>query len=251
MLRRAVPLALMALLPAWPAAAQEISLQEVLNNYYEAIGGLDAWQAVQTMKVTGRRMIMPGTEAPFSMTVKRPNKVRLEFTFQGMTGIMAYDGETGWMVMPFMGKMEPEPVPDEDVKDLEQMADMDGVLMGYEESGHQVEYVGVEETEGTPAHKLKVTLKSGDVQYYYLDSEYFVPIKVEGTREVRGTVVEYESILSDYKEVGGVMIPHSVDQRPKGAPSGQTIMLDQVELNVEVDDAIFTMPETTEVGQQQ
>jgi outer membrane lipoprotein-sorting protein len=251
MLKRAVPCALLALLPAWPAAAQELTLDEVLSNHYEAIGGLDAWQGVQTMKATGRMMIMPGTEAAFAMTRKRPNKVRLEYTFQGMTGIMAYDGETGWTVMPFMGKTEPEPVPDEDVKDLEDMADMDGVLVGYEESGHQVEYLGLEETEGTPAYKLKVTLNSGDVQYIYLDSEYFLPIKAEGTREVRGTVVEYESILSDYKEVGGVMIPHSMDQRPKGAPSGQTIMLDHVELNVEVDDAIFTMPETTEVGQQQ
>jgi len=251
MLRRAVLLALLALLPAWPAAAQEISLQEVLNNYYEAIGGLDAWQAVQSMKATGRRMIMPGIEAPFTLTVKRPNKVRLEFTFQGMTGIMAYDGETGWMVMPFMGKPEPEPVPDEEVEDLEQMADIAGVLVDYEEKGHQVEYVGLEETEGTPAHKLKVTLKSGDVQYHYLDSEYFVPIKIEGTREVRGTVIEGETILSDYKQVDGLLIPHAMETRQAGAPSGLVITIEQFELNVDVDDSIFTMPEMTEGGQQQ
>jgi hypothetical protein len=39
------------------------------------------------------------------------------------------------------------------------------------------------------------------------------------------------------------MIAHSIEAKPKGAPTGQVITLDTVEINVPVDDTIFTMPQ--------
>jgi outer membrane lipoprotein-sorting protein len=248
MIRKALLMAIAGAVLAVPAQAQ--SLDEVLNNYYEAIGGVDAWKAIQSMKATGMMQVGPGIEAPFTMTAKRPNKVRIDFTFQGMTGTQAYDGETAWMLMPFMGQTAPEVMPEEDAKDLEEQADIEGILVDWESKGHQVEYIGLEETEGTQAHKLKITLKWGDTQFYFLDAEYFVPIKVEVSREMRGTVVEYETIISDYKEVGDVIMAHSIESKPKGAPAGQVITIQQVEINIEIDDSTFAMPETEGEGQQ-
>lgn len=249
MIRTALLFAFAGALLAVPAQAQ--SLDEVLNNYYEAIGGQQAWLDINSMRATGRAMVGPGVEAPFVMMQKRPKMFRLEFTFQGMTGIQAYDGETAWALMPFMGKTEAEKMPEEDAQDFAQQADIEGALINYDEKGHQVEYLGTETVQGTETHKLKVTLKDGDVNYYYLDSEYYVPIMVTSEREVRGVMQEFEMILSDYKEVGGLMIPHSMEQRMQGQPQGQTYMIDEVELNVEVADSVFTMPEPTEGEGQQ
>jgi outer membrane lipoprotein-sorting protein len=248
MLKKLAALAVVAVVAA-PAQAQD--LDEVLNNYYEAIGGMDAWQSVQSIKMTGK-MVMGGMgiEAPFTVMAKRPNMARIEFVFQGMTGVQAYDGETAWQVMPFMGNPDPEEMTDDDAEDLWETADVDGPLIGYEESGHTVELLGMEETEGTQAYKLKVTMNSGSVQYYYLDAEYFVPIRMEGVREVQGNTVEFETIVSDYKEVGGLMIAHSIEARPKGAPAGQVVTIDLVELNVELGDELFVMPEKSEEGQE-
>jgi outer membrane lipoprotein-sorting protein len=248
MLKKLAALAVVALIAA-PAQAQD--LDEVLNNYYEAIGGLEAWQSVQSMKMTGKMMMGGmGIEAPFTVMAKRPNMARIEFVFQGITGIQAYDGETAWQVMPFTGNTDPEEVPDDQAEDLWETADVDGPLVGWEESGHTVELLGMEETEGTQAYKLKVTLNTGSVQYYYLDSEYFVPIRMEGVREVQGRTVEFETIVSDYKEVGGLMIAHSIEARPKGAPAGQAVTIDLVELDIEMADSLFVMPEKSEEGQQ-
>ena len=245
MLKKAVFLTLVGALLASPVAAQD--LDEVLDNYYEAIGGIEAWKALNTMRATGSMaMGGMGIEAPFVVTVKRPNKVRIEFTFQGMTGVQAYDGETAWMLMPFMGKTDPEVMPDDMAKDVLDQADIDGALVDWQADGHQVELMGKEETAGTETYKLKVTKKNGDVEYYFLDAEYFIPIKMEGSREVQGRVVEFETILSDYKEVNGLMIAHSVEAKPKGAPSGQVITIEQVEVNIDVDDSAFTMPEKEE-----
>jgi outer membrane lipoprotein-sorting protein len=245
MLKQLMGLMVLAGMVGTPAAAQD--LDEVLGRHYEAIGGLDAWRAVQSMRMTGTMSMNAGAiEAPFTVLVKRPHKARMEFVFQGMTGFQAYDGETAWMVMPFTGNPEPEEMPEDMAKDLQETADLDGVLVDWEESGHQVELVGLEETEGTPAYKLKVTTKDGDVEYHYLDGEYFIPILIESSREMQGRTVEVESILSDYKNVGGLMIPHAIESRPKGAPAGQVITIDQVELNVAIDDSLFVMPVKSE-----
>jgi outer membrane lipoprotein-sorting protein len=249
MLKKAVFLTLAGALLASPVAAQD--LNEVLDNYYEAVGGLDAWQSVQSMRATGK-MAMGGTgiEAPFTVVTKRPDKIRLEFTFQGMTGIQAFDGETAWMVMPFMGSTDPEVMPEDIAKQFKDEGDVDGPLMGWKESGHQVELIGKEETEGTAAYKIKVTKKDGDVEYYYLDAEYFIPIRIESSSEIQGRTVDVEVILSDYKEVEGLMVAHSIEQRAKGAAGGQVITIEQVELNVDIDDSTFTMPEKEEEAQQ-
>ena len=248
MLKTAIVLTLAGVFLASPAVAQD--LDEVLNNYYEAVGGLDAWKSVESMRMTGSIMMGGmGVEAPFVITTKRPKKVRLEFTFQGMTGIQAFDGETAWMLMPFMGKTDPEPMPEDMAKDIKDEADLDGALIGYQEEGHQLELLGLDETEGTKAYKIKVTKKNGDVEYYYLDAEYFIPIKVEGSREVQGRVVEFETLLSDYKDVGGLMMPHSIESKPKGAPAGQVITINTIELNVPADDSLFVMPEKSTEGQ--
>lgn len=232
-----------------PTLAQDLS--SVLDKYYEAVGGLEAWKSVESMRATGKMVMQAqGLEAPFTMMAKRPKMLRIEFTFQGMTGVQAYDGETAWMIMPFLGKTEPEPMPTDQAKQLMEDADLDGPLIGYEDEGHEVELLGEDMVEGTSAYKLKLTRKNGDVEYWYLDSEYYVPIKVEGSRKIQGSEIEFETTLSDYKDVGGVMVAHSIESKPKGSPSGQAVVIDSVELNVDLEDDEFVMPETEGAGQQ-
>lgn len=234
---------LTAALAAGAAAAQDATLQEVLEKHYEAIGGLDAWQGVQSFRASGK-MTMGPMEAPVTMTAKRPDKVRIDFTVQGMTGSQAYDGETAWMLMPFMGKTDPEDMPADQAKALKEEADIDGPLVGYEEEGLQLELVGLEEIEGTQAYKIKVTEEGeeGAVRYFYLESEYYVPIRVEGSRVIQGNTMEYETTLSDYKDVDGLMMAHSMSTQIKGAPGAQVITVETIEVNLEVDDSVFAKP---------
>ncbi len=230
-------------LAAGAAAAQDMSLEQVLDKHYEAIGGLDAWKGIESFKASGK-MTMGPMEAPVTMIAKRPNKIRIDFTVQGMTGSQAYDGETAWMLMPFMGKTDPEDMPADQAKALAEEADIDGPLVGYQDEGLQLELVGLEEIEGTQAYKIKVTEEGeeGAVRYFYLDSEYYVPIRVEGSRPIQGNTMEYETTLSDYKDVEGLLMAHSVSTQIKGAPGAQVITVEAIEVNPEVDDSVFAKP---------
>src|SRR3990172_1784821 len=84
------------------------TVDQVIAKYHEAAGGLDQFKAVNSMRVTGRMTLGQGIEAPFTRLTQRPNKVRVDFTLQGLTGTQAYDGQTGWMFMPFMGQASAE-----------------------------------------------------------------------------------------------------------------------------------------------
>ncbi len=247
-MKKLITACLAIVLVAGAVGAEDMTLDELLAAHFEALGGYDNLKAVKTAKFSGRMAMGPGAEVPFSMIFARPLKMRLEFTMQGMTAIQAYDGETAWSVMPFMGKTDPEVMAEDQAKNIKEQADFDGPLMDWKDKGNQVELVGLEETDGTEAYKLKVTMANGDVRHHYLDSEYFITIKQDGKTTVQGNEMEFETILSDYKEVDGLMFPHSIESKPKGAPSGQVITIDLIEVGTDVDDNLFVMPEKEEAA---
>lgn len=223
-----------------PASAQ--TLDEILAKNLEARGGADKIKAVKTVRLTGRMTVGPGLEAPVVMEFKRPTKMRMDFTIQGMTGSQAFDGKGGWQIMPFQGNPNPEPMSPDDIKDAEEQADIDGPLVDWKAKGHAVELVGKEKVEGTDAWKLKITMKGGDVRYVFLDADAYLEIRGEGKRKIRGTEMETEQTISDYKEVGGLVMPHAFEGGPKGSPMRQKITIDKIELDVDIDDARFAMP---------
>ncbi len=232
-------IAMLALL-APIASAQTVD--ELLAKHIEAKGGRTKIKAVQTMRTTGKMVLPQGIEMPVVMVQKRPKSFRMEFSLQGMTGIQAYDGKTAWMTMPFMGKKDPETMGAEESKMVEEQADFDGPLMDYKEKGNTVELVGKEQVEGADAHKLKVTLKNGEVRYIYLDAETYLEIRTDAKRTIRGTEVESESYMGDYKEVEGLMMPFAVESGAKGSPQRQKIVIEKVELNPTLPDSLFLMP---------
>jgi hypothetical protein len=239
-MRRLLPALAVLILLAAPAAAQ--TADEIVAKFIKTVGGMDRIQSVKSLRRTGRFNGGGGFEAVVIEENKRPNLVRQEFLIQGMTGVTAYDGHGGWKIEPWNGKKDAEPLGEEELKGIIEDSDLDGPLVNYRQKGVKVEYVGMDEFEGTDAYKLKVTLASGDVRFYYMDTDYFVPIKIETKRMVRGAEREYETILGDYKEVGGWYLPFSVENGVKGGSFRQKVTYEKIEPNVAIDDSRFLKP---------
>ncbi|HEX8169873.1 MAG TPA: outer membrane lipoprotein-sorting protein [Thermoanaerobaculia bacterium] len=221
--------------------AADMTVDQIIAKNTEAKGGLDKMKSVQSVRFSGKMSLGPGMEAPFTMTKKRPEMMRLDFTVQGMTGSQAYDGSSAWMVMPFMGKKDPEQMSGDMAKDAKEQADFDGPFIDSARKGYKIELLGKSEVEGTEAYKLKLT-KDGDETIVYVDADSFLEIKTEGKRKMQGQEIESETTLGNYREVNGMMFPFSMEMKQKGAPAGQTITIEKVEVNPTLGDDFFKMP---------
>ncbi len=225
---------------ALPAGAQ--TADEIIAKYLKTIGGATKIAAVKSIRRTGKLTGGGGFEAVVVQENKRAEFVREEFTFQGMTGVNAFDGKTGWKIEPWGGKKDVETLSEEELKGMIEDAEFDGPLVNYQQKGHQVEFIGKDEIEGTECLKLKVTRKNGDVSIFFMDTDYFVPIKIETKRMVRGAEQESETSLGDYKEVAGVYWPYSFESGLKGSPNKSQITYEKIEVNVALDDSRFQKP---------
>ena len=219
------------------------TVDQLVAKNIEAKGGATALHDLQSLRLTGKMLVQQGQiEYAYLQTKKRPDEVRTEASLQGMTQIQAYDGKEGWRVSPFFGRKDPERMSFDDVKALIENSEIDGPLVDWKTKGSSVEYLGTEDVEGTPAHKLKVVRKNGDVSFVYLDPDHFLEIRVLTQRMRHGAHEEVETDLGDYEKAGGVFIPTSIEAGRKGAPDKQRIIIDKVEANVPVDDTIFHFP---------
>jgi len=235
-------LVVLALLIALPLVAQDLTVDQVIAKNIEARGGMAKLKAVKTLKATGKMMVGPGIEAPVTIYQSRPDQMRMEISVQGLTAVQAYDGKTGWALMPFQGKKDAEQMTADDLKEVQEQADIDGALVDYKAKGHKVEMLGKDKVEGSDAYKVKLTRGNGDVEVIYIDADSFLEVKNEGKRTVRGTELETDTNIADYKEVDGLVVPFSFDSGAKGRPQRQKITVDKYEFNVPIEAKLFTMP---------
>src|SRR5689334_1943430 len=205
---------------------------ELVQRNLRAHGGIDKIKSVKSLRMTGR--IQQGSfTAQIGKEAVAPDQLRSTFTLQGMTGIEAYDGKTGWKISPFEGRKDPELLGEDDLRQLVEEADFYGPLLDYQAKGNKVEYLGHDSVDGDDAYKLKVTLKNGDLAYYFLDPETFLEIRVENVRFIRGAVREDFRETGSYKLSGGVYYPFSMEIGSKQRPGSTTsITVDKIEVNV-------------------
>lgn len=224
----------------------EVNVDQLIAKSLEARGGLAKIQAIQTMRITGKMMYGP-MELPINIEFKRPNQIRIEIAVQEQTIVQVFDGKQGWSINPLAGyqggKKDAQPMSPDETKEFEVQADIDGPLVDYAKKGHKVEYAGQESVEGAQAYKLKVTLKNGTITTMFLDADTYLDVKDSSKMNIRDTEVENDVIYSDFKEVDGMLMAHAMEIKAKGAPEGQKMIFEKVELNVPVDDARFVMPE--------
>ena len=246
-MRTSLPSCIVLLFSAATLHAQQTA-DDIIAKYAQRVGGVDRLHAIQSLRRTGKFYGGGGFEAQVKNENKRPNKVREEFVFGGMTGVTAYDGRSGWKIEPWQGKKDPEPLGEDETKGIVDDASFDDPLLNYREQGNKLELIGKDQIEGTDVYKLKLTLASnGDVRTYYLDLDSGVPIKYEVLRHVRGAEREFEVELGDYKPVNGVYYPFSVAVGAKDSPTANKAQYtwERIEANVTLDDNQFRKPGAT------
>lgn len=232
-----------AILALLPAAAVAQTPDEFIAKVFAARGGLDKIRAINSERVSGR-ISFGDVSGPFIVQLKRPLKMHMQLTVQNMTMVRVYDGKSGWANNPFAGKMNPDVMSDEDLKNISEESDFDGPLVDYKEKGSQLEVMGKDKVRDKDAWRLKLTTKTGDVRQYLFDADSFHLLKWEGQRKYEGKDFPVESYFSDYRDVGGLKFAFEIDSGTSAADITQKISIDKIDLNPQISDAEFAKPST-------
>lgn len=260
------------------------SAADVVAKNVASRGGLAAWRSVQSMTLEGKlgaggdqrgALPSPGVAAvsrhiptahrlaeeamlPFTMQLQRPRKTRLEVQFRGQNAIQVYDGTNGWKLKPFLNRLEVEPYSPQELQMASLQSDLDGPLVDCAAKGSRVESDGVEQVEGKPDYKLKITTKSGQIIHVWIDPETFLESKIDGQpRELDGKMHPVEVYYRDYRDVDGLKIPFVLEtrvlplsdvKRTSHEPSfpPEKIQIDRVTINPKLDAARFSKPLVTD-----
>ena len=218
---------------------QAQTADEILKDYFNAIGQ-DKTIKVKTVTTTGK-ITQGGMDLPFIMYNSRPLKLRMEFTIQGQKIIQAFDGTNGWMINPMAGSLAPQDMGPDQIKQLKQQADMDGLLYNYKEKESTLEYSDKDEVDGTEVYKLKLTDKNGDITYYYIDTDSNILLKTTAKRTIQGNELEGNTLYSNYQMIDEMAVPFSIATVINGQTVAE-IVVEKVDFDKEVPDSLFVKP---------
>ncbi len=96
-------------------------------------------------------------------------------------------------------------------------------------------------------YKLAAKIKYGMETYWYISCEdYFLKritwLPKEGQHEFGSHGFNVHACFDDYRDINGYMIAHHIEDRVAGIPV-KGYAIEQIEVNVDVDDSLFSMPE--------
>jgi outer membrane lipoprotein-sorting protein len=250
---KTLKLVLVALVVGFSTQVNAQTVDEILANYFENIGGLENLKKIEGMKMTAK-VNNGGMEIPLEIYQFKGGKQLTIINFQGKElkqGV--FDGETLWGHNFMTLKAEKS-----DAETTANMKlnnnDFPDPFIDYKEKGYLVELLGKEDIDGTETFKIKLTKElitvdgkeEEDVSFYFFDTENFVLIAIQSEIKTgQGKGMIQEITFSDYQEVDGLYFPFSMTQGVKGQP-GAPITISAIELNPEVDDSVFAFPEETE-----
>lgn len=228
-----------ALLAPAPLTAQAAlpDGRAVIDRFIAAIGGREAVLAQSGRHVVGRFEVpAQGLGGDLEVYAAPPNKLRVRVTLPGFGEVSTgFDGTTAWAVNPAMGPMVLEGL---QLAQMRHQADVYNSLYG-PETIVELETVAEEPFEGQQAYKVRVKTTWGEEYFEYFHTSTGLQLGSLRTQASPMGDVETTSVVSEWKQVEGVLIPFRSVQRMMGME--QVVLLTEVR-PTEVPDSVFALP---------
>jgi hypothetical protein len=212
---------------------QAQTLDEILSNHINALGGKEKLLALTTVKMEGNLNVQ-GTDVSVISTRKHLVGSRVDISVMGTENYQLVTPEKGWVFMPIQGQSAPEEMSADQFKAGVNMLDLQGPFLNYKEKGNSVELAGSEKVEGNDCFKLKVTFKNGNQTDYYINSKTWFIDKTSTKLSVNGESIDAATTFSNYKQnADGYWFSYS-----NNSTRGE-LNYDKIETNIKVEDSIF------------
>ncbi len=226
-----------ALAPAARAAADIADPYEVLDRYYEALGGLDRVKAEETLHFEAT-LSVAGLEGTVRYWGASPDRSRTDVDLVVFTQTTGDNGEVAWEV-DSNGKLRMEQDPNalarrEIGRRLALFEHLDRASDIF-----TVSLEGIEQVDGADCYVVRVVSMDDNVErVWYIDvSDFHMRKSIDTQPDMQQHI-----LFSDYRDVDGVL--HSFRQDIEVLPIGQkqVIVTTLLETNVDIDPALFEPP---------
>ena len=197
---------------------------DVVNKYFEAIGGKEKAMAVKTTMMVSNATIQ-GTPLVMTTKASAPNKTLMTISVMGNTmQKVVFDGEKGYQeAQGRKTDMKPE--------DITEGKEANAIF-------NDLNYTSGKLTRIEPIDgKNTIVLKIGNEEVFY---DMTSGLKVKSVKTVKtpdGKEVKVPTTYGDYKAVEGIMFPHSIEI--KSGPMNLNFKIEEIKINEGVEDKDF------------
>ena len=197
---------------------------DVVNKYFEAIGGKEKAMAVKTTMMVSNATIQ-GTPLVMTTKASAPNKTLMTISVMGNTmQKVVFDGEKGYQeAQGRKTDMKPE--------DITEGKEANAIFNDLNYTSGKL--IRIEPIDG----KNTIVLKIGDEEVFY---DMTSGLKVKSVKTVKtpdGKEVKVPTTYGDYKAVEGIMFPHSIEI--KSGPMNLNFKIVEIKINEGVEDKDF------------
>lgn len=212
---------------------------EIVEQHYEAMGGLENVKAEKTSSIKGS-IILEGTglEGSFTQWNAHPIRTRQEIDLTIIEQTSGDNGQFCWEVDAngkVLIKRDEKTMKDRRVKELLAVYEH----LNPESPYFQISYEGIEDVQARACYVIKTTNTiNQDVRFDYYNTANFYLVK---TIEIQPDL-EIHSIYSDYRDVQGVKHPFLIKQEILPIGQKTTIHITTYEVNRAIDDTLFEPP---------
>ncbi|MGO9231834.1 MAG: DUF620 domain-containing protein [Bryobacteraceae bacterium] len=225
--------------PAVPRAADVLPKAEtILDKSVEAAGGKAAFEKLHNTVITGSmELAAMGIKGTMTITKAEPDKSLDEIEITGLGSVkQGYDGKVAWEINPMQGAR---------IKDGDESAQTKIQAHFHEENWRdeykKVETVGAETVDGKDCYKLVLTPNEGKPVTQFFDKKTWLLTKIALTVNTPMGEVESETLISDYRKEGDLLVAHKIVQTAGGQEIA--ITLDTYKYNVEIPKGKFDLPD--------
>ncbi|MGA2362441.1 MAG: hypothetical protein ABSG73_08260 [Candidatus Aminicenantales bacterium] len=217
--------------------------QDVLNKVIDAMGGRKALTAIKDTTMTGTYELVPmQMSGTFTMYQKEPNKMRadMDITVMNMMMTQAYDGQKAMWTNPQNGGAVEE-MPEAQAKAFSREAMGNDAYLHPEKYNITYALKPKAKIEGKDYIVLEQTTADGHKTAIYIDPGTYLVYKGESVEVgMNGADVKAESYPSDYKQVNGVIMAHSIRTLQDGSEY-MKLTFTKITFNSNLADSLFTM----------
>jgi len=206
---------------------QEVTVAQVVDRYYQAMGGKEKLAAVKTITTSGKvRIPEAGIEGTMEMIQQAPNVMKMKLSIPQIGDQQSgFDGKNAWEISDMMGARLMEGT------ELEQTKIQATIwtLWDHEKSFDSVEVTGRKKFADQDCHELTAKKEGLNPIMFYFSVDTGLHAGMRGTFETQMGDMEIEAHVMDYREVEGLKISH------KGLvklPNGISQVMEAVEIKI-------------------